>query len=960
MKSIIILVLLALSQSAVAQNLPEHIYGTRGETVNLYTPEQVVEAGGAAPVTYSGTVSAPTATHNAGTATTVSRGDHAHGPTAVPQPGGVPRRLGANASAGTATSYSREDHVHPSEVLPLGGAGQCYKTNSAANGVTWGPCDAAGFSSAIPKVSSGTGAAGTGTSIPRDDHVHPSELPAQSSANRSQVLSRTIQNSGTSWVATSSVVRHGLPDQTGHSNQCLKLNANATSFDWGDCGTGGGGTGSSALIYRPITPSGAAYTLQTNESAIALLPSITRTGTTYQTTVFEFPRTLLGSTTQTYLLESYNPTGSLNTDDNMRITMSLSGNVVTINRLAFDSPATFSIAAYGVTYPTVPVLSDSNPLAAGTASAGTGDMASRDDHVHPSDDELPPLAGQGSKYLQVKSDASGVQWSTVSGGGGNVTYSTTATAATVANTAGSADNASRGDHAHGPTPTTYASTATAATTANAGGTSDAVSRGDHAHGPNPETATNKATITANRVLTDANTVKAAANETKIGAIRQLPAFTGKANSVLRLNSSATTALWDTPTATVTAGLPAITGHAGNVLTVNSGATGLEWKAAGGGGGGGGGDVTASITALLTGTVSNRTAKTFNLSASQRTSCRAADWLLFEAFEGGTDPAVASAYQFQPAVALTTRAVSGDLTFDEAFGGENIAFDLDCSKTTATLVVDSSNNPSSGKNYNVKVSVVTLAGGGGGGGGGNPTIPQPTVAGKLQLLRVNAAGSAYELSVPPEPIPDHNASVKNWYLQVNSNGTGVQWDPIRQVPASTQANEDNLLTVQSDGSIRWSDKWPDLVEENEQAIETIEGKVNDAAWTLIDGATVTVANTGSPNWTYTLSGSQRVLLFNALRSRATSMFRLYFDWGIATEQRYVQCDIPTIPPYRTADTAAPQRLIGQVGTQDDSCAIVIGVIDGQWATARLEAGLRNGVAVAGTAVTGNLYSINTVK
>ena len=53
--------------------------------------------------------------------------------------------------------------------------------------------------------------------------------------------------------------------------------------------------------------------------------------------------------------------------------------------------------------PTIPALSDDTPAALGTASAGTGKEASRDDHVHAKpDDELPAVsASDNGDILKV-------------------------------------------------------------------------------------------------------------------------------------------------------------------------------------------------------------------------------------------------------------------------------------------------------------------------------------------------------------------------------------------------------------------------------------------------------------------------------------------------------------------------------------------------------------------------------
>ena len=71
---------------------------------------------------------------------------------------------------------------------------------------------------------------------------------------------------------------------------------------------------------------------------------------------------------------------------------------------------------------------------------------------------------------------------------------------------------------------------------------------------------------------------------------------------------------------------------------------------------------------------------------------------------------------------------------------------------------------------VRISKLTL--GGGSGGSTNPSIPNPTPAGKLKHLRVNAAGAAYELADPPQGSTDTpEADSSN-----GAAGTSNEWSP----------------------------------------------------------------------------------------------------------------------------------------------------------------------------------------
>jgi len=96
---------------------------------------------------FGASAAALAATQSAGTATTVSRGDHVHAiPFGITGFGASAAALAATQSAGTATTVSRGDHEH---AIPFGITG--FATSAAALG---------------------TSAAGTSAKVSRGDHVH--------------------------------------------------------------------------------------------------------------------------------------------------------------------------------------------------------------------------------------------------------------------------------------------------------------------------------------------------------------------------------------------------------------------------------------------------------------------------------------------------------------------------------------------------------------------------------------------------------------------------------------------------------------------------------------------------------------------------------------------------------------------------------------------------------------------
>ena len=177
-------------------------------------------------------------------------------------------------------------------------------------------------------------------------------------------------------------------------------------------------------------------------------------------------------------------------------------------------------------------LSDTAPKPTGTAAAGTGKAASRDDHVHAlAAGAVPP-------------------------------YSTATPAAVGTGAAGSANTVSRGDHAHAGVAAlpAYSLTAQDVGAASAPGTADALTRGDHVH----------AGATIAQVAALSNTV----NRPSGAALQD-----GQVNTLDNCQGAGTsrhcTTEWRTPSGGGSGGLPAFDG-AGKHLATNADDNAAVW------------------------------------------------------------------------------------------------------------------------------------------------------------------------------------------------------------------------------------------------------------------------------------------------------------------------------------------------------------------------------------------------
>jgi hypothetical protein len=166
-------------------------------------------------------------TSAAGSANSVSRGDHVHAMPTAADVGAIattaltataPAALSSSAAAGSSTSVARLDHVHP---FP-----------TAAN---VGAISTAALTSTAPANLASTASAGSSSDVARRDHVH--ALPT--AADVGAVANALVTAKGDLIVATGNATpaRLAVGGTNGHA---LKINsATATGLEWGAVTTTG-------------------------------------------------------------------------------------------------------------------------------------------------------------------------------------------------------------------------------------------------------------------------------------------------------------------------------------------------------------------------------------------------------------------------------------------------------------------------------------------------------------------------------------------------------------------------------------------------------------------------------------------------------------------------------------------------------------------------------------------------
>lgn len=255
-------------------------------------------------------------------------------------------------------------------------------------------------------------------------------------------------------------------------------------------------------------------------------------------------------------------------------------------------------------------------------------------------------------------------------------------------------------------------------------------------------------------------------------------------------------------------LPSITGHGGNALFVNSAATGLVWKSGGGGSSGGStADIMARNRVILRSASSGSYLEMFSdVSYSETTTVHVTAWIWLGA-GGEAVTSVTAAFFTRISDGTRTQCLT-DIATNPS--GELYAVSLATCTIPANTAVDidvqanASGATSSGRlTWRAIAQMVPATVTTGGGGSSGPSIPSPTAAGKLQHLRVNAAGAAYELASPygtaaPKP-PAARAAV-------GTAETLARSDHVHALPTIPQGSTDTPEADSANGSAGTSNKW----------------------------------------------------------------------------------------------------------------------------------------------------------
>lgn len=568
----------------------------------------------------------------------------------------VPKNTGT-ASAGLSNLASRADHVH-------------FETSGGANPL----------SDSTPQPVSETGSSGSGTSVSRDDHVHSRD--SQTSTNTTGIANNVTNiATNTTGISTNKTAIEGkqdtLPSYASNAGKVLTVNRGENGLEWTVKGGGGGGGGG-------LAPS--------------LLATITIPQNSNSNRTEEVDRTACLNSDTIFLLRRFGasaagfPVWNSGFHDNSRTALTNTTKArgsfsVTVSRLpaiflwdcqntpyqmqlTLDNnartPSAITVEVYGINLNGGgggASLSDATPKNIGTANAGTGTSASRDDHVHADNpntlqnitrnstsiatntrdiatnktaipgasDTLPTQLGSanaGSNSTYSRSDhrhpTTGIrQYPNFTSGNSNDCFRV--------NSAGSAvgwrDCPSGGGDSPSPSTATPKDWGTAAP-----GSSTDYSRGDHVHPAHVIRNVPEIAALTNRD----QCLRVSALGTSYGwancqdGNRQLPAATVATKiDIPRIKSDGTGYEVVDPHVAVLSGLPATTGQANKVLTVNSAATGVEWKDAGGGSGGS----SAGITWEKVYTASKKATRpgnnTFEITTLDLTDkCNAADYIAF--------------------------------------------------------------------------------------------------------------------------------------------------------------------------------------------------------------------------------------------------------------------------------------------------------------------------------------------
>ena len=331
-------------------------------------------------------------------------------------------------------------------------------------------------------------------------------------------------------------------------------------------------------------------------------------------------------------------------------------------------------------------------------------------------------------------------------------------------------------------------------------------------------------------------------------------------------------------------LPSPTGHAGNVLTVNSAATGVEWKAAGSEGGGSNWQLIGTVTQVLsnssdsnfyfTSVVPNTGIPLTEMFANAFAETH--EFLVTVSFNGQSWPFYAWGNEglYGPGDDATSAVAYRWTTTDDALDGPYANNALAILTFYHTPTTNARNNfriiTTTARSKTVKVDLyqrVSTTGGGSGGSSG-PSLPNPSAAGALQLLRVNAAGSAYELSKSPTGVPDCTDCEHD--VLVRTDDGGINWsDRLSEIDqpsfAETASNHrGQLLAIESCGD-----------DGEKIACKVGYNAINETQWDKIDEQTITgIGGT----ITYTIAARDTDDVFTLMQAGAASAFHSFVLYG----------------------------------------------------------------------------------
>ena len=331
---------------------------------------------------------------------------------------------------------------------------------------------------------------------------------------------------------------------------------------------------------------------------------------------------------------------------------------------------------------------------------------------------------------------------------------------------------------------------------------------------------------------------------------------------------------DSTTVPIAKTLPTITGHGDKVLTVNAAATGVAWEPASASGGSGSGCTWEEIWRNGSRTTWNGTGSSVrfttqaDIKASQGITANynatdGSKYILFSATATASQTSVALGSYQEESSSATDVEIGGGAWFD---GADHIVSWAVLARSSGILiqtVTDDGSVP--------QIVTFVLRGlkcEGGGGGSTNPTIPDPTPAGALQHLRVNASGAAYELAVPPTGVPDCTNCEHD--VLVRTDDGDINWsDRLSEIDqpsfAETAANHHGqLLTIESCG------------DDGEKIACTVGyTPVNETQWDKIDERTITGIG---GMITYTIAAREVDDVFTLMQAGAGSAFHSFVLYG----------------------------------------------------------------------------------